>query len=454
MSQMQWKKAVLGGMTPEEIALEACLEMVKVYGINDYRRRAFDLLRENYPDIFDPLTLAAFNNHIRVQGWADRIRAEDPKAKFHARVAEEAGRNTVKILEQEIKAAAKVMALEDRLEDCFQETIPTLPAAPPLWKYKLTDATTVETIVSVVSDLHGFEEVSAERTRGHNVYTPEVMCQRMANMSAAEASILAALQAGGWRFPNRVVALLGDNVSGTIHELERHAHGTNVVLAVDGVAYLLAQYIRTACQMHDKVFVVGVGGNHGRLPDARRKQMKDPTRTWDYMIYLMLRHLLKDQPNVEFWFPDAWAAQVQIEGLEFMLNHGDDIKSWNGIPYYGIDRRTNRILALEASRGNKIDYQLFGHFHTSSQLATAAGETFMNGCVIGGNEFALEALAAAGPPKQWMLQVHEEMGVTGRWPLRLDTDRDKTPAYVATPWLDVQRRVDQVGVVPKLVVER
>lgn len=452
---MDWQAPVMGGMSRSQIAYEACAEMVKVYGITDYRHRAIDLLKDSYPEIFEDLTYNKLNNHIRSEGWADKLRAGDPRALYHAKVEEHANKNQVRMLEQQIKAAAKEKALDDMLLDLFQESIPSLPDVPPLWSPSTATARITETAVSLVSDIHGFEHVSAERTRGHNVYTPEEMCRRMGNLVAAEHSILGSKRDAGWVFPNRVVMLLGDNVSGTIHELERHAHGANVVLAVDGVAWVIAQYLREVARMHEHVFVVGVGGNHGRLPDARRKQMKDPTRTWDYMIYLMLPWMLKDlQDKFTFWFPDAWAAQIQIEGYEFMMNHGDDIKSWAGIPWYGIERRTHKMLALEGARDNRIDYQVFGHFHTPASLSNPTGETFVNGCVIGGNEFALEALASAGPPKQWLLQVHEEHGVTGRWPLRLDTNRDEAPTFTATPWLDVQHRVDQVGVVPKLVAKR
>ncbi len=443
--RINWQSEVRKGYTYSDQARDVCVDEIRTLGYKGYVDRTAARLG---------VTLSKLTNHIRTAPWVGDLRQADPKITFSARASKMSGQQQTQYLEAELKAAARDKSLGDKIVRVISECVPQLPNVKPLWTPpKKKSTTTYETVIQFLSDWHGFEHITAERTRGLNEYTPEVMCQRAQNLVAAHTSIHQKLTRGGYDFRELVVALGGDFVSGTIHELEKHAHGTNIVLSSSGVAWLLAQTIRTLAQLYPKVYVVGVGGNHGRLPDARRKQHKDPTRTWDYQIYLMLNWMLADQENVQFWFPDAWAAQVEIRGWNFLLNHGDDIKSWGGIPWYGVERRTGKLLALEGSRGNVIHYQLLGHFHSSVSIPHPAGETFMNGSMIGGTEYSINELGVSDPPRQLMCMVHEDHGVTSRWPLRLDVDTDRVgPEFVATPWLDVQRKLDRVGVIPKWTI--
>jgi len=336
----------------------------------------------------------------------------------------------------------------------IRQAVPSIPALPPAWKPPAVASDgPVETVVQFLSDWHGYEHVSAERTRGLNEYNPQIMCDRAAQLVASHTSIHQKLQRGGYQFPELVILLGGDFSTGTIHDLERHAHGANITQAAMGTAWLLAQTIRALAVLYPSVHVAGVGGNHGRLPDARRKQMKDPQRTWDWVIYQMVAWMLHDIPEINFWFPNAWAAQIEVRGWNFLLNHGDDIKSWGGIPWYGIQRRTDKTLALEGARGNIIHYQMLAHFHQSTNIPHPAGETFVNGSMIGGTEFSVDSLGASDPPKQLMLMVHERRGVTSRWPLRLDVPSKGAPEFTTAGWQDHHEEPPVgMGTIPKLTV--
>jgi len=123
-----------------------------------------------------------------------------------------------------------------------------------------------------------------------------------------------------------------------------------------------------------------------------------------------------------------------VEGWRFLQTHGHDVKSWNSIPWYGLNRLVTNINALEASRGTPIHHYLFGHFHTEASLPHAAGESFINGSLIGGNEFSINAMGKAGQPTQWLLGVHKTHGVTHRWPIR-PLESDGVDGYGVQPWI-------------------
>ncbi len=293
---------------------------------------------------------------------------------------------------------------------------------------------TRESVIQPISDLHAYELVSRARTRGFNEYTAEIMGARMRRLVETHLSIKDRMErGGGWAFERLVVACNGDLVSGTIHELERHADAPNIVQAVYGAGMLLAYVIRDLAAAYPEVEVFCTSGNHGRLPDARRMQQKDPTRNWDTLVCLFAREHLRRLGHVRWYIPDSYSVAYDVYGWRFLQTHGHDVKSWNAIPWYGLNRLVGNVNALEAARGTPIHYYLFSHFHSQSALEHAAGESFINGSVIGPNEFVINALGKADRPTQLMLCVHPEHGVTSRWPIRLDGAPDGEP-YPVRPW--------------------
>jgi hypothetical protein len=445
--RINWQEEVEPGLTRSQFLRDVCIEEIETHGYAGYKVRS--IKRLGLED-----TAAAVENFIQRAPWKHELREHDPLLKFVSRAGATGDKRIRYALEAEIKAAAREKSIGDKLQQTIRKVVPSLPVLKRTWRPpKRKEEGPFETAVQFLSDWHAYEYVSAERTRGLNEYTPEIMCQRAGQLVASHTSIHQKLSRGGYRFPELVLMLGGDFAPGTIHDLERHAYGTNITQAVMGCAWLLAQVIRSLSQLYETVYIVGVGGNHGRLPDAKRKQMKDPQRTWDWIIYQMVSWMLHDQKNLKFWFPDAWAAQVEIRGWNFLLNHGDDIKSWGGIPWYGIQRRTDKTLALEGGRGNVIHYQMLAHFHASTNIPHPAGETFVNGSMIGGTEFSVDSLGSSDPPKQLMLMVHEKRGVTSRWPLRLDILSDDRPDFVTTDWVTGHEQPPVgMGTIPKLIV--
>lgn len=352
-------------------------------------------------------------------------------------------------LQQEKRERARQIAQErDALqavagEKSFRAFIERLVVAtaqefPPPPKYtapKAAPGVSTETMMQLLSDVHAYELVSAARTRGFNEYTAEVMAARLRRLVDTHVSIKQRLERGGWRYERLVIALNGDIVSGTIHELERHSDAPNIVRAVYGAGLLLAYVIRDLAAHYPGVDVFCISGNHGRLPDAKRMQQKDPTRNWDTMCYLFAREHLRSHEHIQWFIPDSYAVGYSVYDWRFLQFHGQDIKSWNSIPFYGINRYLGNINALEASRGESFHYAIVSHFHNTGTLSNNRTETFINGSVIGGNEFTVNALGKADRPAQWMISVHPEHGVTSRWPVLLDVPPDHPP-YPSLPWID------------------
>lgn len=333
-----------------------------------------------------------------------------------------------------LMAVAGEQSLRGVLDRLFREVVPRVPPPPKYQAPTRDPRATQESLVLKLSDWHGYEEVSSERTRGFNEYNATIFGQRVKRVIDAAISIKTRMErGGGWRFRRLVVAVNGDLVSGTVHEVERHSDAPNIVMAAYGCGLVLAYALRDLSPHFPVVDVYCEPGNHGRLPDARRVQQKDPTRSWDTLIALIAKTALADCPNIHFYIPDSYSVAYEVEGWTFLQTHGHDIKSWNSLPFYGMDRMVRNLNALEASRNRAIHYVLLGHFHSKAALEHAAGETFVNGSLIGGTEFSLHGLGKSDKPSQLLLGVHREHGVTHRWPLDARAPAN-APGYPVAPW--------------------
>lgn len=320
-------------------------------------------------------------------------------------------------------AAAKREYVEAIREHSFRKFLADSIAAasdamepPPKYRPpKTTKNVVTESLLLHLSDWHSDEIVRAENVFGLNEYNREAVDRRSTRIVDTVCEIKHRLESGGYRFPTLVIAVNGDMVSGTIHETERHTDGPNILVTALRVATVLAAKIRDLSAHFERVFVFCTSGNHGRLADARKVQTKEPTRSWDYLIAVHAAALLRDCGNVQVEAPDAWAVMYELEGKLFYQGHGHFVKSWNSIPFYGINRMTSRLGAVLAKHFRPVDYWLFGHFHVQGSIENAGGEYLINPPLIGPQEFGVHTFGDAVPPGQMLFGVHPSHGLTHRW---------------------------------------
>lgn len=334
---------------------------------------------------------------------------------------------------EQLQAVAGEKSFRSFLDSLIRGTVGQIDPPPKFREPKKTAATVDESLVLMLSDWHAYEIVSPERVYGLNAFNADVLGRRVWRTVNGVRNIANKLRAGGWRFPRLVVACNGDFISGTIHEVEKHSDAPNVIQAAIGCGMLLAQSLRDLAACFPLVEVFGTSGNHGRLPDHKRVSQKDPSRSWDYLIYSVARQALADVPAVKFFLPDSYSAVYEVEGWRFAQNHGHDIKSWQAIPFYGISRAVTGLQSLLTAHGSPIHYFLYSHFHNPGSIAAPGGEYFVNGSLIGGTEYSVNGLGRADKPCQWLLGVHRDHGITHRWPVQAD-GAGPEGTYDVRPW--------------------
>jgi hypothetical protein len=109
---------------------------------------------------------------------------------------------------------------------------------------------------------------------------------------------------------------------------------------------------------------------------------------------------------------------------------------WAGIPFYGLNRddakqhemRNNKHikkLLMQTDKNLDYDYRLVAHFHNKNML----GNTFMNGSMIGPENFGRNTLHVAQAPSQKFFGLNEKYGISWLYDLFTCDDRGNDFIY-------------------------
>jgi len=321
------------------------------------------------------------------------------------------------ILNRKYKTAIREQNFQETLLQAVRDQIQVTPPVPPPLSLPAQEAERLvrEVPLLLLSCLHIGEVVSEEETAGFGKYDFNTFSSRLsflANKIIRIKNILA-----GYHLPKLSMGWLGDFVCGTIHdELVESAEGTVIEWNFLG-ALVLVQFIQQLLTSFEEVEIVAVFGNHGRM--KKKPHYKQRYVNWDYVLYNTVATMLAQEPRVTFRIPKSFFVTHEVENQKFLYMHGDNINSWQGYPYYGVDRAVYKLKALLASRRNLPDHVAMAHFHQILNFEHVPGEVLVNSSVKGGDEFALGKLFTTSQPKQWFFGVHKEEGITWRYPLNL-----------------------------------
>ena len=290
--------------------------------------------------------------------------------------------------------------------------LPSVTIEPPSFARRSTRSPM--SMVIMLGDWHYGETVDPAQVMDLNAYDCEIAARRLYQL---EQTALTALDIVGRAhpIPTLRIMVLGDMVSGNIHDLAE-TNDADLFHQWAGVSLLLAQFIMRLSSRFERVIVEGVPGNHGRT--TQKPPSKNRYVNWDYLAYHMTSVMVMNQPNVVCKFPPSIFTLTDVEGHPFLLYHGDAIKGWSGIPFYGVQRMMAKLTELLQSAGKRFEYAAIGHFHQEASLERAKGALLLNPCLVGGGEYSIGTLFVTGSPSQRLFFVHPEHGKT--WELSND----------------------------------
>ena len=280
----------------------------------------------------------------------------------------------------ELREAKSALAAASRDNGLFQaikaelETVvPAMTALAPQRSVGLPTRDLIdEHLVVHLSDGHHDQVVHPHECGGLEEYNFWISCRRAENYVD---SILKWTQTtlSNFRFNRCTILAYGDHTSGEIHGAVQRSTFRNQFRNSIAIGQLHALMFRDIAAYIPAVDVVYVPGNHGRR--SNKKDYHGAWDNWDYLVGETARMYCRDLDNVSFNIPDAFAANVVIEGIGFQIAHGDDINSSMGIPWYGLQRRAGRLMALNytSSQAARVRYFVCGHFHKPGTIGDMDG---------------------------------------------------------------------------------
>jgi hypothetical protein len=326
---------------------------------------------------------------------------------------------------RELKAAVKQHGIYRSLVEEMHAIVSPLDALPPATDYRNgPEKLHHETLVMHLSDEHADETVLPHMVGGLETYNMSVALCR------AEKYVDTVLQFTqktlvNYQFDKLVILSYGDHTSGEIHGGVGHSENRNMFRNALQIGQMQALMIRDLAPYFKEIEVLCIPGNHGRR--SIKKDYNGPWDNWDYLISEIAKQHCANLTNVTFHIPECFSVVTNIEGHNFFIAHGDDIKSWNSIPFYGLERKTRRLVALHnAMTGTQVKYFVFGHFHMNSVMSDLNCETIINGAWIGTNPYGYESFSGYREPSQLIHGVNEKYGITWRLHVKLkDSEQER-----------------------------
>jgi hypothetical protein len=297
---------------------------------------------------------------------------------------------------------------------------------PPKWlsEPKKVGAPGVPTIQ--LSDFHWGEVVKPEQIGGVNQFNLKIARQRLEHVIQGAIKISRILSPE-MAYPGIVAPLLGDMISGNIHDELSATNELNTMPTVLDLFRHLVASITLLADTFGRVFLPCVGGNHGR--DTKKTWAKDRNHTsFDWLLYQFLAVRFADDNRVTFYIPDGSDVLYRVYGLRYLGTHGDQFKSGDSIigPIGPITRGAQKKLARNAAVDQAFDVMIFGHWHQRMLSSQLRG----NGTLKGLDEYAYQGNFRFEPPSQNFWVTHPDHGITFDAPLFTDS----TTKASKTPW--------------------
>ena len=320
------------------------------------------------------------------------------------------------------KALAKKMAIADFVIEGCQDALrarPLLTTPLALAKVPVPISTSPQeqTIVLELSDIQAGTLITKESTGGLNEFNWEILCEYFDNLFIGVQEVTQALQHSS-PITKLHVHMLGDIVEGSqIFPGQEQHICKDLFHQAMGVTQLIEDFLIKCLSLFKDIHITAVCGNHGRVG---KKGENPHWVNWDRIVYEFVKRELSNYPNITWKMDDSWWQIDTIYSYKFYLTHGDDIRCWAGIPYYGVDRSAQRETELLRMANEWYDYFMIGHLHTPSIIPGVATTKFINGCFPGGTIFSMKNMGVASKPQQWLLVVHPKWGVTYNCPIYLN----------------------------------
>lgn len=313
-------------------------------------------------------------------------------------------------LERKLAEADRDRTVVDDLAAVIRDETQAIPYVASPRRVSPPGASVADLVVCL-TDEHSDEVIQAATTWGLEQYDFNIFRCRLARWHDIVKGY-ATRWLPGHRFERLWVFKLGDAVHGDIHDHKYRNFFGNSLRAALAVGDAEAQAI-AALEPYfpGGVHVIAVSGNHPR--QTRKKDYDDPHDNLDFLVATQIATRLGEHARagrVTVHAPRAWTAFVEVQGHVCALNHGDDVQSTWGIPWYGFSRKENRVQSLVAQKDVRIEFFFYGHFHTDIGVTQNDARGVHSGAFTLTDGYAVNKVSSGNEPQQTLLAIDAPFG--------------------------------------------
>lgn len=261
-------------------------------------------------------------------------------------------------------------------------------------------------VVAMFSDWHFDEVVQPAEFNWANAYNREIATLRLRKYFRSLVKVcrdyINGVEIEGLNF-----AMLGDNLSGIIHEELRQ---TNDAPMMDGVLYWskeIADGLTLLLDHFPQIYAMGIVGNHGRLDRKPRYKLR-AKENFDWLLYHLIARYFLNVPEITFAIPESADWGWNVYGKRLHTTHGDQFRGGSGISgiLSPVMLGDHRKIRREFGIGTPYDYLMMGHFHQQYDF----GRVLINGSGKGYDEYAALHNFPFEIPQQAMFLCDPEHG--------------------------------------------
>jgi len=263
------------------------------------------------------------------------------------------------------------------------------------------------TAIALLSDAHVEERIDPKVVNSLNEYNESIAAQRMKSYFSRLMWMIRSSRKGGFDIKHLVLAILGDMITGYIHEeLVENNYLSPIEatmfaqeLLIEGLVYL-SKYGE-----FETITVPMLRGNHGRTT-ARKRYSTGYKNSYEWLMYKNIERWLSQHGynNIRTIIPNSEFQVLKIYDKTWCFSHGDHFNYRGGvggitIPFMGWMKRMLRVLPA--------DKYAIGHWHTSINLPMGV----INGSVIGYSPYAMGKALEPEPPQQSLMIQDKKRGI-------------------------------------------
>lgn len=257
--------------------------------------------------------------------------------------------------------------------------------------------------ISLCSDWHYEESVKSSQVNGLNRFDTTIAKERIEKLFRVTAQLIKVHQKE-YQIDTHILALLGDFISGSIHDDLKEANLIQPTQAIWEVQNLIASGIEYLLETTDVNLVIPCSsGNHGRMTEKQRTAT-EYGNSLEILMYRQLEKYFSSNGRIKFIVNDSYLTYLDVLGWNCRFSHGHALKYAGGIG--GIFIPAFKAVS-QWNKSKTADFDFFGHFH---QLKDG-GNFVCNGSLIGYNAFAVKIKADYERPKQAFVIIDKERGM-------------------------------------------